>query len=215
MIHKLETALAEGGHSTTWHELRSLLPQDTFHRFAVFAHVADQPRPLWANLRRVFDAFADQRVRIGKLAVSTVERYNHTFSEFETFLSERNVSLLQDISFPLVEEFKVWRVERIRKRKQSRGATGAVLDVAILHRIFAFGVKRELLQKNPVQMEGRPGDNPEGGAGDTIETVEKHYMPFVRELRDRVRKILETGSELEGLAAATSQNAQCEAKESN
>ena len=27
--------------------------------------------------------------------------------------------------------------------------------------------------------------------GDTIETVEKHYMPFVRELRDRVRRILE------------------------
>jgi integrase len=26
--------------------------------------------------------------------------------------------------------------------------------------------------------------------GDTIETVEKHYMPFVRELRDRVRRII-------------------------
>jgi hypothetical protein len=28
--------------------------------------------------------------------------------------------------------------------------------------------------------------------GDTIETVERHYMPFVRELRERVRVILET-----------------------
>ena len=35
--------------------------------------------------------------------------------------------------------------------------------------------------------------------GNTIETVEKHYMPFVRELRGRVRRILETGTGLEEL----------------
>ena len=34
--------------------------------------------------------------------------------------------------------------------------------------------------------------------GDTIETVEKHtYTPFVKELRERVRSILETDSGLE------------------
>jgi Phage integrase family len=37
--------------------------------------------------------------------------------------------------------------------------------------------------------------------GDTIETVEKHYMPFVRELRERVRRILENGAGLEEVAA--------------
>lgn len=36
--------------------------------------------------------------------------------------------------------------------------------------------------------------------GDTIETVEKHYMPFVKELRDRVRTFLKTGVGLEELA---------------
>jgi hypothetical protein len=36
--------------------------------------------------------------------------------------------------------------------------------------------------------------------GDTIETVEKHYTPFVRELRERVRMILETGAGLENLS---------------
>ncbi len=35
----------------------------------------------------------------------------------------------------------------------------------------------------------------------TIETVEKHYMPFVRELRERVRRILENGAGLEEIAA--------------
>jgi integrase len=33
--------------------------------------------------------------------------------------------------------------------------------------------------------------------GDTIDTVEKHYTPFVPELRERVRNIMETGVGLE------------------
>src|ERR1700730_11433964 len=36
--------------------------------------------------------------------------------------------------------------------------------------------------------------------GDTIDTVERHYMPFVKELRERVRNILETGVGLEEMA---------------
>jgi integrase len=51
--------------------------------------------------------------------------------------------------------------------------------------------------------------------GDTIETVEKHYMPFVRELRERVRNILETGIGLEELARKTSETAQITPKEPN
>ena len=33
--------------------------------------------------------------------------------------------------------------------------------------------------------------------GDTIETIEKHYTPFTKELRDRVRRIMEKGEGLE------------------
>jgi hypothetical protein len=33
--------------------------------------------------------------------------------------------------------------------------------------------------------------------GDTVDTVEKHYAPFVRELRERARRIMETGEGLE------------------
>ena len=36
--------------------------------------------------------------------------------------------------------------------------------------------------------------------GDTIETVEKHYPPFIKELRERVRNILETRISLENFA---------------
>lgn len=33
--------------------------------------------------------------------------------------------------------------------------------------------------------------------GDTVATVEKHYAPFVKELRDRARRIMESGEGLE------------------
>jgi hypothetical protein len=35
--------------------------------------------------------------------------------------------------------------------------------------------------------------------GDTVETVEKHYAPFVPALRERVRRIMESGSGLEAV----------------
>jgi len=51
--------------------------------------------------------------------------------------------------------------------------------------------------------------------GDTIETVEKHYTPFVKELRDRVRNILETGVGLEELAQKTAEHLQVTSKKTN
>src|SRR5204863_5141041 len=90
--------------------------------------------------------------------------YDCTIREFGEFLAAEKITLLQDISRPLVERFKVWRVERINKRKHSRGATCLVLDAAILHRVFSFAVENEMVLKNPVRMEGRPGENPTNGA---------------------------------------------------
>jgi integrase len=51
--------------------------------------------------------------------------------------------------------------------------------------------------------------------GDTIETVEKHYMPFVRELRERVRRILENGAGLEEIAAMAAETTQSDLKKPN
>jgi hypothetical protein len=48
--------------------------------------------------------------------------------------------------------------------------------------------------------------------GDTIETVEKHYTPFVRE---RVRMILETGTGLENLSKTQASDPQNPAKKPN
>jgi integrase len=77
-----------------------------------------------------------------------------------------------------VESFKVWRVERIKTRKHSRGAGSLPLDAAILHRAFSFAIENEMIEKNPVRLEGRPGENPEGGAepfsADELSLLRKH-----------------------------------------
>ena len=164
LVHRLETALSEGADSNLWPELKQVLPTSTFARFADAVGVKEKQLPTWNDLRESFMAHLNQRITIGKLSQATADRYTVTIREFESFLKERNTSLVRDISKPLIESFKVWRLERIKKRKHSRGGTGLVLDVAILHRAFALAVESEMVQKNPVRMEGRPGENPKTGA---------------------------------------------------
>lgn len=51
--------------------------------------------------------------------------------------------------------------------------------------------------------------------GDTIDTVERHHTPFVKELRDRVRGILETGVGIEEAAKLPSESPQNAQKKPN
>jgi hypothetical protein len=44
--------------------------------------------------------------------------------------------------------------------------------------------------------------------GDTVETVERHYAPFVTELRERVRDLLQTGTGIEESANIASKRLQ-------
>jgi integrase len=167
ILGKLERALAEGTDSSLWTELKQFLPEPTFRVFANVAGYKEpivKPEPTWADLSAAFENELHRRVALDKLAESTAVRYRHTAREFKAFLDEAKITLLKDITKPLVESFKVWRASRIRTRKFSRGATSLALDAAILHRIFAVGVEYEIIEKNPVRMEGRPGDVPERGA---------------------------------------------------
>jgi integrase len=162
--HRLENAMFEGSGSDLWRELKQVLPPSTYQTFADVVGVKEKRLATWDDLRASFEAHLNQKVAIGKLRQSTVDRYNHTVREFQSFLKGRDVTLLQNIDKPLVESFKVWRLGRIKERKHSREGTGLVLDVAILHRVFAFAVESEMVMKNPVRMEGRPGENPQTGA---------------------------------------------------
>jgi hypothetical protein len=73
--------------------------------------------------------------------------------------------------------------------------------------------------RNPFAVDMlRRGANPYDVAKmleDTIETVEKHYTPFVRELRERVRMILETGTGLENLSKTQTNDPPNAAKKTN
>jgi len=167
IVGKVERALAEGTDSRLWPELKQFLPEATFRVFANAAGYKEpivKPEPTWANLSAAFENELLRRVALDKLRESTAIRYRHTTREFKAFLDERKITLLKDITKPFVESFKVWRAARIRTRNFSRDATSLALDAAILHRIFAVGVEYEIVEKNPVRMEGRPGDIPERGA---------------------------------------------------
>jgi integrase len=104
------------------------------------------------------------RVALDKLRDATRTRYEQTCKAFGEFLKSRATANLENITRPVVEDFKAWQLARVTKKKFSRGGRGVVLDVAILHRIFGYAIECELLAKNPVRLEGRPGDSAEHGA---------------------------------------------------
>ncbi len=166
LSNKIERALAAGKESPLWPELAAVLPTATFAKLAVLVGYEEKPqqRPTWELLKAAFTVHAEQQIARGRLRQSTWERYRQALDECGTFLAERNVTLLADISRPLLEDFKAWRLDRICARKQSRGGGGLALDIAILHRVFAYAVEYEMLPRNPVKLEGKPGDNAERGA---------------------------------------------------
>lgn len=178
LCRDLDVAITTGAHSNLWPKLKAVLPADTYQRFAALVGAKEQHVPTWVELKDAFTVFMQQRIAIGKLSQSTADRYQHTIDEFDIFLSEQKVSQLPDISKAQVEKFKVWRTERINKRKFSRRATSLVLDAAIMHRVFSFAVENDMIVKNPVRMEGRPGENPTGGAepftADELAKLRKH-----------------------------------------
>lgn len=166
-LRKVREAFQEGPASPYWTELGRVLPPLTLRRLRELRGwpTAQEKPATWTDLERQFGSHLQQRIVLGKLRPSTETRYKRTVKEFGKFLSARGVSRLRDIGRALVEDFKTWRVEQTKEHKQSRpGGRGVVLDAAILHRVFGYAIECELLTRNPVRLEGRPGDNPEAGA---------------------------------------------------
>lgn len=167
-VDHVERALSEGQTSLRWPELKKLLPPRTF---AALANVASysEPAPVpesatWNDLEAAFNTKMQQRILLGKMAESTKTRYEQTLRTFNAFLKESSVSDLASMNRAFIERYKVWRLAKIQEKKFSRGGRGLSLDVAILHRVFAIAVECEMIVKNPVAFEGRPGDSPENGA---------------------------------------------------
>jgi integrase len=165
--NKIERAVHGGADSALWPELKRFLPPQTFRTLAAlvgFNEKQETTQPTWADLEAAFATEMRQRIALGKLAESTRNRYEQTIRGFAAFLTETGVCELQAMNRAFVEKFKVWRLEKICAKKFSRGGRGLALDVAILHRIFAYAIDCELVVRNPVRLEGRPGGESEHGA---------------------------------------------------
>lgn len=164
LCSRIESAISEGAASLLWNDLQQQLPPDTFSRFSGHIGFKAKPSHTWSQLRTLFETHMRQRVSIGKMSPKTESRYKHSIREFDLFLSLQSITLLEKITRPVVEQYKVWRLERSNQKKQARGGGGLILEAAILHRLFSFAKEHELVEKNPVRLEGRPGENPEHGA---------------------------------------------------
>lgn len=166
--NKIERALSQGRESSLWPELRAVLPSVVFKNLAGmvgYSEVSEAERPTWDNLRRKFFGMAEERIARDKLRRSTLTRYRGAINEFSVFLAERGIEKLSEITRGVIEDFKPWRLQRILAKCNGRNGSGLDLDLAALHRVFSFGLKQELVLKNPVEMEGiNPGGNAEQGA---------------------------------------------------
>jgi integrase len=183
-VGEIERALAEGPSSGLWPKLRSVLPKKSFSRVAkIGCYEERQPIavPTWPELVTLFESECGRRIALGKLRASTFERYKFEINEANEFFKTRGIERLRDIGRAKIEEFKIWRMERIRSRSKLREAKSIALSAAILHRVFAVGVENEMVVKNPVRLEGRPGDAPERGSQpfkpDEILRLREHAGP--------------------------------------
>ncbi len=183
-IADIERAMAEGTGSSFWPKLRSLLPEKSFGRIATIGGYEERPplaAPTWQELVTLFEFECGRRIALGKLRASTLERYKFEINETTEFFKERGIGTLERIDRATMEEFKVWRMERIRSRSKLSEAKGIVLSAAILHRVFSCAVENEMIVKNPVRLEGRPGDKPERGSQpfkpDEIRKLREHAAP--------------------------------------
>ncbi|HXA76233.1 MAG TPA: site-specific integrase, partial [Candidatus Acidoferrales bacterium] len=171
------TACAVGADSPLWAELADGLPRKTFELFAASAGyskpsaIPTTSKPSWANLLSVFELEMDSRIRNKErgatkktLSPSTKKRYMQSFAQFTAFLGQP--TLLSDITESTIELYKVRRAKAISETPQSNGGASLDLDIAILHRIFAFAVSKKMQASNPINMsnESKPGASPKNGA---------------------------------------------------
>ena len=180
-IEKIKTACAVGSASPMWTELEEALPATTFDFFAKEAGYVKPTQVKTANVRSTWvnlcDVFELEMKRLiankqrgatseeGIMSESTRDRYRQTIRHFTAFLKDSD-TLLDDIKTSTIELFKVDRAREIDKLKQSRGGSSIALDIAVLHRIFAFAVSKRLMDRKPIDLsnESKPGKNPKNGA---------------------------------------------------
>ena len=95
------------------------IPPATFRRFAILFGV--KGGTTWKELRDQFECFKRQQLSAGDLVDSTLKLYIDTLDVFERFLKENNISLVEEITSSVVDEFKTWRFRQLQESPLSRG----------------------------------------------------------------------------------------------
>lgn len=181
-VDKISTACAVGPTSALWAELHETLPRQTFELFSnAVGYVPPEnaaihgARPTWSDLEKSFEIEMERLItnknrgasrEEGIMVDGTRERYRGVYKEFGAFLEERGIIYLDALTPPVIEIYKVDRVNKITTKKQSRGGTSVALDIAALHRIFRYAISKGLMTTKPIDLakESKPGKNPKNGA---------------------------------------------------
>lgn len=162
LIHSLEIAVAEGARSTEWPQLAGKIPPATFRRFAILFGV--KGGTTWKELRDQFECFKRQQLSAGDLVDSTLKLYIDTLDVFERFLKENNISLVEEITSSVVDEFKTWRFRQLQESPLSRGGDSIRWTMINLRHVFKLAVERGLIQTNPFRLMRKRRGTTVGGA---------------------------------------------------
>src|SRR5258708_8688077 len=88
-------------------------------------------------------------------------RYRQIIGRFTAFLIDEAIPL-DDIKPSTIELFKADRHKKIAQLKQSRGGSGVALEIAVMHRLFKFAGKKQLINQNPIDpsRQSKPAEKP-------------------------------------------------------
>jgi integrase len=130
----------------------------------------------WKEFREWFECHMNQQVKAGELAGRTASLYGRCLNEFELFLNEQQIKMLQVVDESKIDAFKAWRVTRIESQNKADGSSTLVSDIAVLHHVFAFAFEKGFVEKNPVPPDSRVFDS------------DRRFQPFtadeLRAMRD-------------------------------
>lgn len=88
---KIKRAVESGPDCMLWPELKRLLPPQTFRAIAELVGYQEKTPPIvptWADLIAAVGVRDQQRIQLGKLALSTKARYDQSLKSFTTFLRQ-------------------------------------------------------------------------------------------------------------------------------
>ena len=127
-------------------------------------------------------------------AIDRLNRTRHLYSILKLYVQEQDG--LSETERNRSEHRRYRKSKEARLRAQARDLDFRLVPVDAVHWRLLLRRFRDTLVVDMLSRGASPYDVAKM-LGDTIETVERHYTPFVRELRERVRAILESDAGLE------------------